>query len=89
MNPRQIKEIIEGAFGPHRCVAEIWDFGGYVRFQVTTEDDKRWTVGDPSKQPTDKIPINDIAAIREAINILRTELAGRGYQLSEWQWPDA
>lgn len=79
---------MEGAFKPHRCVAEVWDYG-HLRFQVTTQDGKKWTVGDTDKAPTMKIRHEDAQAMREAICALRTRLRAKDYPLDEWFWPEA
>lgn len=83
----KIKMIVEGAFKPHRCVAEDWDYG-YLRFQVTTQDGKRWTVGDPEKAPTEKIWHADTQIIRDVIDGLRSKLRAKGYPFDEWSWPE-
>lgn len=82
----KVKTIVEGAFKPHRCVAEDWDFG-YLRFQVTTQDGKQWTAGDPRKAPTEKVRYADKQTIREVIDWLRNELRAKDYPLDEWSWP--
>ena len=36
----EIKEIVEGAFQPLRCAAEIRDFGTQLRFRVFDQNDQ-------------------------------------------------
>lgn len=37
---QEINEIIQQAFKPLRCVAEIWDYGEKIRFRVYRPDDR-------------------------------------------------
>ena len=80
-----IKLIIEGAFKPLRCVAEVWDYGERFRF---------WIYG-----PNDKILIQfSELTMREAhsdgslLDLLievRRRAERRGHQLQPWHFPGA
>ncbi len=83
----RVKTIVEGAFKPHRCVAEQWD-SDCLRFWITTGDGKRFTVGDPNLAPTEKIGAGDTKTIREVIEGVRGLLREKGYPLEEWAWPE-
>jgi hypothetical protein len=83
----KVQAIVQAAFKPHRCVAENWDYS-YLRFQVTTDDGKRWSAGDTRKAPTEKIPYEDTKSVQEVVGILRKRLTAKGYRLDEWSWPE-
>ena len=87
MGINEVKTTIEGAFMPHRCVVEDYDYG-YVKFRVTTQDGKLWTVADPDKAPTEKIWHGNAQAIREVVDHLRSTLRSKGYPLDDWIWPE-
>ena len=39
LSTEQIRDAVEGAFKPLRCVAEIWDYNEKLRFKVFDADD--------------------------------------------------
>ena len=39
LSNEQICSIVQAAFLPHRCVAEIWDYSTKLRFRVFDEND--------------------------------------------------
>lgn len=36
----EIKEKVEKAFPPYRCVAEVWDYSTKLRFRIFDADDR-------------------------------------------------
>lgn len=76
----EIKEIVERAFRPLRCVAEIRDYGQKLRFRVFDQND---------------VPIfscpellihtpQDDAQLTAVISQARTEIEGKGVSLLPW-----
>lgn len=76
----QIKEIVEGAFKPLRCVAEIFDYDKKLRFRVF----------DANSQPIVTVPdlvlslIRDNEQLAAVVNQARERIEEKGFALSAW-----
>lgn len=71
----EIKKMVEGAFAPLRCVAEIWDYNTKLRFKVFDQKDKGIIVAP-------KIVLKDIREekrLRELLNQAREHVQQKGF----------
>jgi hypothetical protein len=79
----EIKEIIQQAFKPLRCVAEIWDYGEKIRFRVYRPDDK------PLIQYSE-LTMRQAQSDRSLSDLLteaRQRVEEKGHHLDPWQFP--
>jgi hypothetical protein len=79
----QITRVIEGAFRPLRCVAEIWDYEKKLRFRVFDAND----------QPVVTFPeqliasLSSDAQLSELISQARDRVQSKGHSLDAWKLP--
>jgi hypothetical protein len=79
----EIKSIIEGAFNPLRCVAEVWDYGKKFRFRVFGPDDKPLI-------RFEKLNMRDARSDSNLSLILagvRDRIEENGHRLDTWKFP--
>ncbi|WP_424193209.1 hypothetical protein ACMYR3_16470 [Ampullimonas aquatilis] len=77
-----VVEIINSAFAPLRCVAELWDYGFRIRFRVFDKDEPLLNVDEILKPQ-----FSDHSRLCFIINEARSNLTSRGFNLTEWQFP--
>ena len=76
----EIKTIVESAFRPLRCIAEVWDYDQKLRFKVFGPDDKGII----------KVPELVLRKVRKkselyaSISLLRERVEGKGFDLLAW-----
>ena len=76
----EIRNIVETAFNPLRCVAEIWDFDQKLRFRVF----------DPKDEVVLTFPnevlrhLRDGDALRNVILAARARIEEKGFLLEPW-----
>lgn len=75
----QIKERIENAFGPLRCVAEIWDYGHQIRFKVF--DAKGNEILEMPELTLRNV--RDEAQLRTVLSVARDRVENKGFVLNE------
>ena len=79
----QIRSIVENAFHPLRCVAEVWDYEHKFRFRVF----------DPNNQPLVSFPEEIVASLQDDTHLLsvitdaRRRIEQKGYSLDPWKYP--
>ena len=76
----EIKAMVEGAFVPLRCVAEIWDYDDKLRFKVFDRNDKGLI-----KMP--KVVLSDFRdeeQLREVLSQVRERVQQKGCSLDPW-----
>ena len=76
----EIKEEIESAFSPLRCVAEIWDYGQKLRFKVFDGSDEG-VIEMPSIGIGD---ISDESDLRRLLESARERVEQKGNKLDPW-----
>ena len=77
-------DIIQNAFRPMRCVAQIWDYDHKVRFQV--EDlatGHKWT-----NETMTKLQAQQAHALASILGQTRNMIETKGYRLDAWEFPD-
>ena len=76
----EIRAAIEAAFKPMRCVAEIWDFGKKLSFEVfDARDHTALTV------PSEVLEsLRDGPGLEALIQDARTRIAANGHHLDPW-----
>ena len=77
----QIKTIIESAFRPLRCVAEIWDYDKKLRFRVFDENE-HGVISVPDELLSS---LRDDACLASVIAQARSCVAEHHYHLDSWQ----
>lgn len=77
---QEIKTVIERAFRPLRCVAEIWDYDQKVRFKVFDAND-RDVIEVPSlvlREPRDD------SNLRSILSAARAAVEEKGFRPEPW-----
>gem|GEM_PF-2040712 len=77
----EIKAIVETAFKPLRCVAEVWDYDQKLRFRVFDEKD-RGIVRLPSLVLRN---LRDESQLRDVLSVVRERVQERGFHLDRWE----
>ena len=76
----EIKAIVEAAFKPLRCVAEVWDYDYRLRFKVFDEKD-RGVVEMPDLILRN---LRDESQLRDVLTIVRELVREKGFHLDPW-----
>jgi hypothetical protein len=79
-----IKAVIEGAFRPLRCVAEIWDYDKQIRFRVFNDRDEV-VLTMPAEQLS---AFGDDGRLTDTVQVARSRVEERGFKLEPWELPD-
>jgi hypothetical protein len=75
----KIKEKMENAFKPFRCVAEVWDYGDKLRFKVFDENDDGII---ECKSIVTRL-LKDKAFLESTIEQARERVKAKGFALSD------
>ncbi len=77
----EIKKMVEGAFIPLRCVAEIWDYGAKLRFKVFDQKGEGVIVMPEAILKN----IRGEKQLRELLSQARERVQQKGFLLKQWQ----
>jgi hypothetical protein len=80
MSDDKIKTLVEGAFQPLRCKAEIWDYGAKLKFKVY----------DQNNQIVYEVPLavlSDKGNLDAMLQGSRADIQGKGITLDAWRLP--
>ncbi len=77
----EIKAIVETAFKPLRCVAEIWDYDYRFRFKVF--DEKASGIVKVPDLILDKL--RDESQLRDVLAGVRERVTEKGFRLDPWK----
>jgi hypothetical protein len=80
----EIRRIVEGAFRPLRCVAEIRDYGQKLRFRVFDEND----VGVLRMDSAVLRDLRDQQNLRNVLSAARETVEEKGFRLDPWSLPE-
>jgi hypothetical protein len=77
----EIRRVVELAFKPLRCVAEVWDYDHKLRFRVFDPQDRGIVV------MPDLVLRNlrDEDQFRDALNAAREAVEEKGFRLDPWE----
>lgn len=78
----EIQTIVEGAFHPHRCVAEVWDYGQKLRFKVFAPDDK----GVIEVPELVLSTVHEKSQLQATISLFRERVEEKGFGLQPWSF---
>lgn len=78
----EIKIVVDGAFRPLRCDAEIWDCGEKLRFRV--RDQKNCIVYDVARLSLDLV--RDKNDLESFLCSCRAEVQNKGFTLDPWKF---
>jgi len=76
----QICAVVEGAFSPLNCVAEIWDYEQKLRFRVSDAMNET-VLSCPSEVLAN---LRADAALTAFLQDVRAEVEANGYTLNPW-----
>ena len=72
--------MVEGAFRPLRCVAEIWDYDDKLRFKVFDENNNSII-----ERPLLVLrELADEKTLSEFLRLIRTQVEEKGFTLESW-----
>jgi len=77
----EIKAIVDAAFKPLRCVAEVWDYDQKLRFKVFDERD-RGIVEVPRLVLRN---LQDDSQLRDVLTEARRWVIEKGFRLDPWE----
>jgi hypothetical protein len=76
-----IKMIVEGAFKPLRCVAEVWDYQFKLRFKVFDEN-KKGIIQVPDLSLRG---LREESQLRDVVLQARRAVMEKGFDLDPWE----
>ncbi len=77
-----IRSVTEAAFGPFRCVTEIWDYDHKLRFKVFDDRD-RGLIEVPDLLLRN---LRDDEQLRDILIGARQHITDKGYRLDPWEF---
>lgn len=80
ISEEEVKKIIESAFQPYRCVAEIWDYGQKIRFKVF---DKKGN-GIFERRRIILREVSDKKRLENFLMAIKNEIEKQGIKLDPW-----
>lgn len=77
----EVKAIVEAAFRPLRCIAEVWDYDYRLRFKVFDDKDRGIV------EVSDLVLRNlrDEAQLRDVLAGVRQRVLEKGYRVDPWE----
>ena len=81
LSTEQIRDAVEGAFKPLRCVAEIWDYNEKLRFKVFDADDHT-AIQAPRLVLRGLRDRDDLAHLLASV---REDIEAKGFRLNPWE----
>lgn len=77
----EIRAIVEAAFRPLRCIAEVWDYDSKLRFKVFDDKDRGIV------EVSDLVLRNlrDEAQLRDVLAGVRQRVVEKGYRVDPWE----
>jgi hypothetical protein len=79
----EIRAIVEQAFRPLRCVAEIWDYEQKLRFRVFDNND----VGVLRMESAVLRDLRDEQNLRNVLSAAHETVEEKGFRLDPWTLP--
>jgi hypothetical protein len=78
-----VKAIVQGAFTPLRCVAEVFDYDQKLRFRVFNEKENGvLRTEEPSLIL--QAPLNK-SKLRDVLTFAREQIVAKGHRLDPWE----
>ena len=79
----EIRRIVEGAFRPLRCAAEIWDYEKKLKFRVFDRNDQP-VVTFPEEL---MVPLQSDTHLAALLTQARERVQTKGHSLDDWKLP--